>query len=153
MKLGKNGVEEVLGFGSLSDYEKEGLEALKSELKSSIEKGITWHSKSKNPTAPSVYEPIKPTFRPLSPHLPIYKPQTSSTVSITNRISAIILTTVPLSYAFLTLKVGPICLANESVYQAMHYASKLGPISLQITALAAVYHLVHGLHDVYLLFK
>ncbi|KAH6812308.1 Lactate/malate dehydrogenase family protein [Perilla frutescens var. frutescens] len=153
VKLGKNGVEEVLGFGPLSDYEQQGLEALKSELKSSIEKGVTWHAKSKNPTILSVYEPVKPIFRPLSPHLPIYKPQTSSTVSITNRISAMILTAVPLSYAFLTLKLGPICLANESVYQALHYSSKLGPISLQITALAMTYHLVHGLHDLYVLYR
>ncbi|KAM3382612.1 malate dehydrogenase, mitochondrial [Capsicum galapagoense] len=40
VRLGKNGVEEVLGLGALSDYEKQGLEALKPELKSSIEKGI-----------------------------------------------------------------------------------------------------------------
>ncbi|RRT42183.1 hypothetical protein B296_00021895 [Ensete ventricosum] len=40
VRLGKNGVEEVLGLGPLSDYEKEGLENLKPELKASIEKGI-----------------------------------------------------------------------------------------------------------------
>ncbi|KAF6177133.1 hypothetical protein GIB67_025470 [Kingdonia uniflora] len=40
VRLGKNGVEEVLGLGNLSDFEKEGLENLKAELKSSIEKGI-----------------------------------------------------------------------------------------------------------------
>ncbi|XP_061339581.1 malate dehydrogenase, mitochondrial [Gastrolobium bilobum] len=40
VRLGKNGVEEVLGLGSLSDFEKQGLESLKSELKASIEKGI-----------------------------------------------------------------------------------------------------------------
>lgn len=40
VRLGKNGVEEVLGLGELSDFEKEGLENLKGELKSSIEKGI-----------------------------------------------------------------------------------------------------------------
>ncbi|XP_019153993.1 PREDICTED: malate dehydrogenase 1, mitochondrial [Ipomoea nil] len=40
VRLGKNGVEEVLGLGSLTDFEKEGLEKLKPELKSSIEKGI-----------------------------------------------------------------------------------------------------------------
>ncbi|XP_073159371.1 malate dehydrogenase, mitochondrial [Henckelia pumila] len=42
VRLGKNGVEEVLGLGPLSDYEQQGLEALKSELKSSIEKGIAF---------------------------------------------------------------------------------------------------------------
>ena len=40
VRLGKNGVEEVLGLGPLNDYEKQGLEALKPELLSSIEKGI-----------------------------------------------------------------------------------------------------------------
>ncbi|XP_059624738.1 malate dehydrogenase 1, mitochondrial-like [Cornus florida] len=38
VRLGKNGVEEVLGLGTLS--EKQGLESLIPELKSSIEKGI-----------------------------------------------------------------------------------------------------------------
>jgi malate dehydrogenase len=44
VKLGKNGVEEVLGLGELSDFEKGGLENLKCELKSSIEKGIKFAS-------------------------------------------------------------------------------------------------------------
>ncbi|KAL7143397.1 hypothetical protein ABFS83_08G188500 [Erythranthe nasuta] len=42
VRLGKNGVEEVLGLGTLSDFEQQGLEALKPELKSSIEKGIAF---------------------------------------------------------------------------------------------------------------
>lgn len=44
--LGKNGVEEVLDLGPLSDYEKQGLESLKPELKSSIEKGIKFVTES-----------------------------------------------------------------------------------------------------------
>ncbi|CAN5952339.1 unnamed protein product [Sphagnum jensenii] len=40
VRLGKNGVEEVLGLGTLSDYEQNGLDALKEELRSSIQKGI-----------------------------------------------------------------------------------------------------------------
>ncbi|OIS99074.1 PREDICTED: malate dehydrogenase, mitochondrial-like [Nicotiana attenuata] len=46
VRLGKNGVEEVLGLGPLSDYEKKGLEALLPELKSSIEKGIKFANSS-----------------------------------------------------------------------------------------------------------
>ncbi|KAJ9690648.1 hypothetical protein PVL29_013022 [Vitis rotundifolia] len=46
VKLGKNGVEEVLGLGPLSDYEKQGLESLKPELKASIEKGIKFAAQS-----------------------------------------------------------------------------------------------------------
>ncbi|PWZ17962.1 Malate dehydrogenase, mitochondrial [Zea mays] len=40
VRLGKNGVEEVLGLGELNEFEKKGLENLKGELKSSIDKGI-----------------------------------------------------------------------------------------------------------------
>lgn len=35
-------MEEILGLGPLSEYEQQGLEALKPELKSSIEKGIAF---------------------------------------------------------------------------------------------------------------
>lgn len=45
VRLGKNGVEEVMGLGALSDYEKEGLEKLKPELLASIEKGIKFANK------------------------------------------------------------------------------------------------------------
>ncbi|XP_076930642.1 malate dehydrogenase, mitochondrial [Bidens hawaiensis] len=46
VRLGKNGLEEVLGLGPLSDFEKQGLEALLPELKSSIEKGIKFANQS-----------------------------------------------------------------------------------------------------------
>ncbi|KAF5460931.1 hypothetical protein F2P56_020765 [Juglans regia] len=46
VRLGKNGVEEVLELGHLSDYEKENLKALKPELEASIEKGIKFASQS-----------------------------------------------------------------------------------------------------------
>ncbi|GJV16411.1 malate dehydrogenase, mitochondrial [Tanacetum coccineum] len=46
VRLGENGVEEVLGLGPLSDYEKQGLQALIPELKSSIEKGIKFANQS-----------------------------------------------------------------------------------------------------------
>ncbi|XP_051152106.1 malate dehydrogenase, mitochondrial-like [Andrographis paniculata] len=42
VRLGKKGVEEVLGLGPLSDYEQRRLEALKPELKASIEKGVAF---------------------------------------------------------------------------------------------------------------
>ncbi|KAF7027739.1 hypothetical protein CFC21_039758 [Triticum aestivum] len=46
VRLGKNGVEEVLGLGQLTQFEKDGLEALKGELKSSIEKGVAFANAS-----------------------------------------------------------------------------------------------------------
>lgn len=45
VRLGKNGVEEVLGLSPLSDFEKQGLESLIPELKASIEKGIKFANK------------------------------------------------------------------------------------------------------------
>ncbi|EEF39846.1 malate dehydrogenase, putative [Ricinus communis] len=46
VRLGKNGVEEVLDLGPLSDYEKQGLESLIPELKASIEKGVKFANQS-----------------------------------------------------------------------------------------------------------
>lgn len=46
VRLGKNGVEEILGLGALSDFEKHNLEAMKSELMSSIQKGIDFANKN-----------------------------------------------------------------------------------------------------------
>jgi len=39
-KFGKNGVEEVLGYGTLSEYEQSWLEKLLPDLKKQIQKGI-----------------------------------------------------------------------------------------------------------------
>jgi len=38
--LGKDGVEAVHGFGTLSDYEQKGLDAMVPDLKAQIEKGV-----------------------------------------------------------------------------------------------------------------
>ncbi|KAH7387750.1 hypothetical protein KP509_16G039200 [Ceratopteris richardii] len=46
VRLGKDGVEEVLGLGALSEYEKKGLEAMKAELKASIQKGVDFAKQS-----------------------------------------------------------------------------------------------------------
>uniref|UniRef100_A0A7N0V560 Malate dehydrogenase n=1 Tax=Kalanchoe fedtschenkoi TaxID=63787 RepID=A0A7N0V560_KALFE len=46
VRLGRNGVEEVLGLGPMSDFEKEGLEKLIPELKASIEKGVNFANQS-----------------------------------------------------------------------------------------------------------
>ena len=47
VKLGKKGAEEIIGedLNSLTEYEKKAVEALKSELKGSIEKGVQFAKK------------------------------------------------------------------------------------------------------------
>eukprot|EP01018_Ginkgo_biloba_P000828 Gb_31581 [translate_table: standard] len=46
VRLGKHGLEDILGLGSLSEFEQQGLELLKPELKASIEKGIKFASEN-----------------------------------------------------------------------------------------------------------
>nr|QJC72218.1 succinate dehydrogenase subunit 3 [Adenocalymma cristicalyx] len=83
-------------------------------------------------------------LRPLSPHLPIYKPQLTSTFPISHRISGIILSIIAFFSYFLYLKIGLICFTYKNVYQFFFYSSKLIPIFVEITALALSYHIFHG---------
>ena len=47
VKLGKAGVEAIIGedLNDLTEYEKKAVEALKAELKGSIEKGVVFANK------------------------------------------------------------------------------------------------------------
>ncbi|KAJ0018266.1 hypothetical protein Pint_10533 [Pistacia integerrima] len=82
--------------------------------------------------------------RPLSPHLPIYKPQLNSTSSILNRISGAYLAGIILFYYLLYLKMGSICFTYYGFYQFLFYSSKLDLIFLELSALALSYHLFKG---------
>lgn len=86
----------------------------------------------------------KNILRPLSPHLPIYKPQLTSTFSIYHRISGAFLATLVLFFYLLCLKIGLICFTYENFYQFFFFSSKLILISVGITALALSYHLYNG---------
>ena len=83
-------------------------------------------------------------LRPLSPHLPIYKPQLTSTFPISHRISGAFLVTIVFLFYLLCLKIGLICFTYENKNQFLFYSSKLIPISVEITALALSYHLYNG---------
>ncbi|KAI3901251.1 hypothetical protein MKW92_040971 [Papaver armeniacum] len=87
-------------------------------------------------------------LRPLSPHLPVYKPQISSTVSISNRISASFLSALFLSSSFVCLEMSQLCLTYGSFNQFLFYSSKLVPISLELAALATAFHLFYGVRDI-----
>ncbi|KAL3623486.1 hypothetical protein CASFOL_029508 [Castilleja foliolosa] len=86
----------------------------------------------------------KNVLRPLSPHLPIYKPQLSSTTSILNRISGIYLTAYALSFYLVPVKMGSIYFSYEGFYQFLFYSSKLTVLSTEIAALAFAYHAYAG---------
>ncbi|KAI8543697.1 hypothetical protein RHMOL_Rhmol08G0238700 [Rhododendron molle] len=89
------------------------------------------------------------TLRPLSPHLPIYQPQLSSTFSIFHRITGIFLTTIILVFYQLCLKMGLVCFTYETFYQFLFFSSKLILISVEITALALAYHIFHGVRHLW----
>ncbi len=88
--------------------------------------------------------PLIHILRPLSPHLPIYKPQLTSTFSIFHRISGAFLATIVLFFYLLCLKMGLICFTYANFYGFFFYSSKLILISVEITALALSYHLYNG---------
>jgi len=92
----------------------------------------------------SQIQPNMNSLRPLSPHLPIYKPQLTSTFSISHRISGAFLATIVFFFYLLCLKIGLICFTYENVYQFFFYSSKLILISVEITALALSYHIYNG---------
>ena len=86
----------------------------------------------------------KTYLRPLSPHLPIYKPQLTSTFPISHRISGAFLATIVLFFYLLCMKIGLICFTYKNFYQFFFFSSKLILISVEITALALSYHLFNG---------
>nr|GMD91562.1 succinate dehydrogenase subunit 3 [Ipomoea batatas] len=86
----------------------------------------------------------KKVLRPLSPHLPVYTPQTTSTSSILHRISGAYLAGVAFGFHILYLKLGSVCLSYSDFYQFFYYTSKLSELSLEVAAVAMAYHVING---------
>ncbi|CAH2073393.1 unnamed protein product [Thlaspi arvense] len=87
------------------------------------------------------------SFRPLSPHLPVYQPQMNSMLSIFNRISGVYLTGVFFGGYLLYLKMGMICLTYPSFYQVLFQVQHQLPVITSVTALAALYHTIKSTHS------
>nr|WPD96664.1 mitochondrial succinate dehydrogenase subunit 3 [Dystaenia ibukiensis]WPD96665.1 mitochondrial succinate dehydrogenase subunit 3 [Dystaenia takesimana]WPF70766.1 succinate dehydrogenase subunit 3 [Dystaenia ibukiensis] len=83
-------------------------------------------------------------LRPLSPHLTVYKPQSTSTSSIFHRIAYIYMGVAALFYYLLYLKMGMICFTYEKFYQFFYYSSELFPIINEISVVALAYYLYKG---------
>lgn len=88
-------------------------------------------------------------FRPLSPHLPLYQPQVSSTLSIFNRIAGATLAAVILLFYMIYMKMGLISLTYDSFYQFMFYSSKLNLLAVEISALFMSYHLYSAIRHLF----
>ncbi|KFK25263.1 hypothetical protein AALP_AA8G089300 [Arabis alpina] len=91
--------------------------------------------------------PKTKSFRPLSPHLPVYQPQMNSMLSIFNRISGVYLTGVFFGGYLLYLKMGMICLTYPSFYQVLYQVQQQLPVITSVTALAALYHTIKSIHS------
>ncbi|XP_054821399.1 iron-sulfur cluster assembly protein 1-like [Prosopis cineraria] len=102
-------------------------------------------SGEKAATAAPVTTPMKNTLRPISPHLSIYKPQSSSMSSIFNRISGASLTAMVLGFYLLCLKMPLICFTFSEFYQFFHFSSNFSLVCAQIAAVAMFYHLYEGI--------
>ncbi|KAH1142473.1 hypothetical protein AAZX31_12G095000 [Glycine max] len=89
-------------------------------------------------------------FRPLSPHLPLYQPQLSSTLSIFNRIAGAFLAGVILLFYMIYMKLGLVSLTYDSFYQFIFYSSKLNLLVMEISALAVSYHLYSAIRHLFL---
>uniref|UniRef100_A0A7N0SV83 Succinate dehydrogenase subunit 3 n=1 Tax=Kalanchoe fedtschenkoi TaxID=63787 RepID=A0A7N0SV83_KALFE len=85
------------------------------------------------------------SLRPLSPHLPIYKPQSSSMLSITHRITSVYLVGVVLAYSVTFLQMGKICLTSYPFYQFCCYVTKATPFAMELAALALAYNIFHSI--------
>ncbi|WOH05589.1 hypothetical protein DCAR_0625008 [Daucus carota subsp. sativus] len=87
---------------------------------------------------------VSAKLRPLSPHLTVYKPQSTSTSSIFHRIAYIYMGVAALFYYLLYLKMGMICFTYEKFYQFFYYASGLFPIINELSVVALAYYVFKG---------
>ncbi|KAE9593068.1 putative succinate dehydrogenase (quinone) [Lupinus albus] len=107
--------------------------------------GLTGHKRFMSDTTGTISETKTYGLRPLSPHLPLYQPQLSSTLSIFNRISGALLSTVILLFYMIYMKMGLISLSYDSFYQFLFYSSKLNLLAVELSGLALSYHLYAGI--------
>ncbi|WCJ37548.1 succinate dehydrogenase 3-2 [Euphorbia peplus] len=107
--------------------------------------GLSLGKKGLSVRAYSTDKPNTPSsLRPLSPHLPVYKPQLNSMVSIFNRFAAAFLT-AEILVVYLLLEIGSTSFTYYNFYQLFFYSSKLTLLGVELTALAVAFHLVYGI--------
>lgn len=86
------------------------------------------------------------SVRPLSPHLSVYKPQSSSMGSIFHRIAFMYLSGLIAFYYLVYIKMGAICLTYDSFNAVLFYTSKLNSFLAELSGVALLYYVYHGLH-------
>jgi succinate dehydrogenase / fumarate reductase cytochrome b subunit len=90
---------------------------------------------------------MDPKQRPLSPHLQIYKPQLTSILSITHRLTGILLTIGLFALAFWVIALA----AGEQCFTLLmdYLNSWVGKVALSLWVMAFFYHLGNGLRHLF----
>lgn len=112
--------------------------------------GLAGHRRFMSDIPSKTSETKQSGFRPLSPHLPVYQPQLSSTLSICNRIAGAFLAAVTLLFYMIYMKVGLVGLTFDPFYQFVFYSSKLHLLAIEISALAMSYHLYSAIRHLFI---
>ena len=85
--------------------------------------------------------------RPLSPHLQVYKPQVTSVLSITHRVTGVFLSlgALLLGYWLLAIASGP----DAYTRFIAHFAAWYGQVILLAILFSLVYHLLNGIRHLF----
>lgn len=85
--------------------------------------------------------------RPLSPHLQVYRPQLTSMMSISHRITGLLLSLgmVVVTAWLLALAAGPAAFANVNAW----LASPAGLVALLLWSASLFYHLLNGIRHLF----
>ncbi|XP_061348766.1 aconitate hydratase-like [Gastrolobium bilobum] len=112
--------------------------------------GLTDHKRFMSDSPSRMSETTPSALRPLSPHLPVYQPQLSSTLSIFNRMAGAYLSVIVVLFYMIYMKMGLISLTFDSFYQFLFYSSKLNLLAIEISALAMSYHLYSAIRHLFI---
>ena len=90
---------------------------------------------------------MKPSNRPLSPHLQVYRPQLTSVLSITHRGTGVFLSlaTLLLVYWLAALAAGPATYATAQAF----FGSWFGQLILLACTFSLFYHLCNGVRHLF----
>ncbi|KAL5730796.1 Succinate dehydrogenase cytochrome B subunit mitochondrial [Ranunculus cassubicifolius] len=89
------------------------------------------------------------SVRPLSPHLAVYKPQSTSIASILHRIAFMYLAGVITFYYLLYIKMGMIAQTFGGFNLALFYTAKLDSLLAELSGVAVIYYFYHEFHDIW----
>ncbi|RXH84245.1 hypothetical protein DVH24_027144 [Malus domestica] len=114
-------------FTGIKPHVNVGFDHGKTTLTAALTKGFA--TGATGPVEQGTVSPNNMNLRPLSPHLPVYKPHLTSTFPISHRISGAFLVTILIP---ITLEISALALAYHTLYGVRSFVRKLNPGSRRI---------------------